>query len=95
MPFEKLYYSETSYTPLGGLGIRKGNFLKGVIEGKCTQTIAMVPPISHEHGSAGQPLEKGDPYLQGRGARVAPETERDRCTEGLQAILPRSRDQAS
>ena len=81
--------------PLGGLGIRKGNFPKGVIEGKCTQTIAMVPPISHEHGSAGQPLEKGDPYLQGRGARVAPETERDRCTEGLQAILPRSRDQAS
>lgn len=51
--------------------------------------------ITYEHGSAGQPLEKGDPYLQARGASVAPETERGRHTEGLQAILPRSRDQAN
>ena len=72
MPFEKLYYSETPYTPLGGLGIRKDNFLKGVTEGKCTQTIAMVPPTSHEQGSAGQPLEKGDPTSKG-GVPVLPQ----------------------
>lgn len=74
LPFEKLdNNSKTSHTPLGGLGIRKDTFLKGILERKCTQTIPMVPPTKHVQDSAGQPLEKWRclPSGEGREARVS------------------------
>ena len=94
LPFEKLYNSETSYTPLGGLGIRKDNFLKGVIEGKCTQANSDGPThITWARLCRAASGERGIPTSRGG---VTQETERKvEALKRSQAILPRSGDQAN
>lgn len=89
MPLEKLYYNETSYTPLGGLGIRKDNFLKGITEGKCTQTIAMVPPISHMSTALQGSLWKRGIPTSRRGVPVLPQRQREADTlKGFRPSFP-------